>query len=130
MEAQVIWSDDGQRKLVREACDNPCPIERGMRLIGGKWKGSILWHLRDEPVRFNDLDRMLSGASKKMLAQRLKEMEADGLLVRHVRDVRPVAVSYEITDFGRSALSVLSLLKSWSEENTHSQLLGAEPGEV
>ena len=38
---------------LEETCLEPCPIERGMRLIGGKWKGSILWHLKDGPVRFN-----------------------------------------------------------------------------
>ncbi|CAM3593082.1 winged helix-turn-helix transcriptional regulator [Parendozoicomonas haliclonae] len=40
-------------------------MERGMRLIGGQWKGSILWHLKDGPVRFNELSRMLGEASKK-----------------------------------------------------------------
>ena len=49
------------------ACTEPCPIERGMRILGGKWKGSILWHLRDGPVRFNDLARQLGGASRKMV---------------------------------------------------------------
>lgn len=116
MDAQVEWGADGKRKQVRAGCDHPCPIERGMRLIGGKWKGSILWHLRAGPVRFNDLDRMLAGASKKMLAQRLKEMEADGLLTRRVISDRPVAVSYEITAFGRSALGVLAQLAGWAEE--------------
>ena len=61
-----------------EPCLEPCPIERGMRLIGGKWKGSILWHLKDGPVRFNDLVRQLGGASKKMVNQRLREMEGNG----------------------------------------------------
>ena len=118
MKAQVDWSEDGQRKIVRSGCAHPCPIERGMRLIGGKWKGSILWHLRDAPVRFNDLDRLVAGASKKMLAQRLKEMELDGLLVRQVLNERPVAVSYEITEFGRSALQVLVQLRDWAEART------------
>ena len=48
----------------------PCTIERGMRLIGGKWKGYILWHLKDKPVRFDELDRQLNEASKKMVTQR------------------------------------------------------------
>ena len=86
-----------------------------MRLIGGKWKGSILWHLKDGPVRFNDLARQLGGASKKVVNQRLKEMEALGLLERKVLSTRPIAVAYEITDFGRSALDVLDQLRAWSE---------------
>jgi len=86
-----------------------------MRIIGGKWKGSILWHLKDGPVRFNDLARMLGGASKKMISQRLREMEGTGLLNRKVINQRPVAVTYEITAFGRSALGVLEELRDWSE---------------
>lgn len=88
-----------------------------MRMIGGKWKGSILWHLKDGPVRFNDLARQLGGASKKMVNQRLKEMEELGLLERCVLSTRPIAVAYEITDFGRSALDVLDQLRVWSEEH-------------
>ena len=85
-------------------------------MIGGKWKGSILWHLKDGPVRFNDLARQLGGASKKMVNQRLKEMEEIGLVERKVLSTRPIAVAYEITDFGRTALDVLDQLRVWSEE--------------
>ena len=88
-----------------------------MRIIGGKWKGSILWHLQDGPVRFNDLARQLGGASKKMVTQRLKEMEDMGLVTRTVLSTRPIAVTYEITDLGRSSLTVLEQLKQWAEDN-------------
>ncbi len=88
-----------------------------MRIIGGKWKGSILWHLKDEPVRFNELARQLGGASKKVIVQRLKEMEANGLIMRQVINTRPIAVSYEITDFGKTALGILEQLKDWSESH-------------
>jgi len=103
------------RKVALEPCDEPCPIERGMRVIGGKWKGSILWHLKDGPVRFNDLVRQLGGASKRMVSQRLKELEGCGMVSRNVLSDRPVVVSYEITEFGRSALDVLEQLKEWAE---------------
>ena len=46
-----------------------------MRILGGKWTGSILWHLQDGPVRFNEISRQLGGASKKMVDQRLKELD-------------------------------------------------------
>ncbi len=116
MKAAVSIDHEG-RKTVSEPCLEPCPIERGMRLLGGKWKGSILWHLKDGPVRFNDLARQLGGASKKMVNQRLKEMEEMGLLERHVLSTRPIAVAYSITDFGRSALDVLDQLREWAEEH-------------
>ena len=98
-------------------CTEPCAIERGMRVIGGKWKGSILWHLRDGPVRFGVLSRQLGGASRKMVSQRLREMEAHGLITRTVVTERPLAVHYEMTDFGRSSLRVLDELRSWAEEH-------------
>jgi DNA-binding HxlR family transcriptional regulator len=111
----VVTVDGAGRKSVAEPCLEPCPIERGMRLLGGKWKGSILWHLKDGPVRFNDLARQLGGASKKMVNQRLKELETLGLVERHVISDRPIAVQYEITDFGRSALVVLDQMREWAE---------------
>ena len=101
----------------QETCNEPCPVERGMRIIGGKWKGSILWHLQEEPVRFNALARALGGATRKVLNDRLKEMEAQGLVRRTVLSERPIAVVYELTDFGRSALGVLEELRSWAEEH-------------
>ncbi|MCG8487635.1 MAG: helix-turn-helix transcriptional regulator [Chromatiales bacterium] len=116
MKAQ-IQIDVAGRKRVADACTEPCPIERGMRIIGGKWKGSILWHLQQGPVRFNDLVRQLGGASKKIVNQRLKEMEEIGLVKREVLSTRPVAVAYEITEFGRSSLDVLEQLKQWAEKN-------------
>ena len=88
-----------------------------MRILGGKWKASILWHLKDGPVRFNELSRMLGGASKKMVDQRLKELEVQGLVTREVICERPIAVTYEITEFGRTALDILEKLKDWTEDS-------------
>lgn len=105
------------KEINSPSCEQPCLIERGMRILGGKWKASILWHLKDGPVRFNELSRMLAGASKKMVDQRLKELEAQGLVTREIICTRPIAVTYEITDFGRTALAILEKLKDWTEEN-------------
>ena len=113
----VVKTDSKGRKKVLNVCTEPCAIEKGMRLIGGKWKGSIIYHLKDEPVRFNDLTRMLGGASKKMVDQRLKELESEGMVVRKVISDRPVAVTYELTDFGKTALSILDQLRIWSESH-------------
>lgn len=110
-----IDTDPKGHKQAVSPCLSPCPIERGMGILGGKWKGSILWHLKDGPVRFNDLARQLEGASKKMLAQRLKELETSGLVKREVMSTKPIAVTYEITDFGRTALGFLEELRQWAE---------------
>lgn len=113
----TMKTDSKADKKVIETCKEPCLIERGMRILGGKWKASILWHVKDGPVRFNELSRMLGGASKKMVDQRLKELEVHGLVKREVICERPIAVTYEITEFGRTALDILESLKDWSEEH-------------
>lgn len=100
-----------------QICSGPCSIERGMRMIGSKWTGSILFHLKDGPVRFNELTRQLGGASKKMIDQRLKELEKNDMITRTVISDRPIAVQYDLTDFGRSALGVLKIVKNWSEKH-------------
>jgi DNA-binding HxlR family transcriptional regulator len=108
-------SESTVREAADGTCADPCPVERGMRILGGKWTGSILWHLRDGPVRFNALARQLDGASKKMIAERLKELEQANLVRRKVLSTKPIAVTYEVTDFGRSALGILRSLKDWAE---------------
>ena len=114
MRARIEQDAKGRRQVI-EACLEPCPIERGMRIVGGKWTGSILWHLKDAPVRFNDLSRMVGGASKKMIAERLRQLESQGLVTRTVLDTSPVSVEYAITDFGKTALGFLDELRKWSE---------------
>lgn len=110
-----VTKDPRGRKTAVEACTEPCPIERGMRILGGKWTGSILWHLKDEPVRFNDLSRIIGGASKKMITDRLRHLEAHGLIEREVLETRPVGVAYQLTPHGRTALRCLDELRQWSE---------------
>ncbi len=114
MEAR-IETDARGRKTVENPCATPCPIERGMRILGGKWTGSILWHLKDEPVRFNDLARMIGGASKKMVTERLRQLEARGLVARRVVDGGPITVEYSITPLGQTALECLDALRRWAE---------------
>ncbi len=116
MESYVETDSYGRKKVFNQ-CTEPCSIEKGMRLIGGKWTGSIIYHLKDGPVRFNDLTRMLGGASKKMIDQRLKELESRDMVTRTVISDRPIAVTYELTEFGQSALDILETLRTWSESN-------------
>lgn len=127
--ANQKMNSDNSTDAIREntaTCLEPCAIERGMRLIGGKWKGSILWHLKDGALRFNQLCRQMEGASRKMTVQRLKEMENLGLVQRTVTSERPISVSYSITPLGRSALGVLELLKEWTEHYEKTQRLNRD----
>lgn len=66
-------------------------------------------------MRFNELTRALGGASKKIIDQRLKELESRHMVKRTVISERPIAVIYELTDTGASALDCLESLRAWSE---------------
>ena len=114
---QTEEENENDSALNHPPCSEPCPIEKGMALIGGKWKGSILWHLMAKPMRFNEIARQFPGASRKIINQRLKELEEHGLLKRDVLCERPIAVSYSLTPFGVSTTQVLQELKKWAEDN-------------
>ena len=119
MDARIVTR--GRVKSVTSPCLEPCPIERGMRVLGGKWTGSILWHVAREPIRFNDLARSIPAASKKMIAERLRHLEDEGLLTRHVLETSPVAVEYRVTSRGREAVAALDALREWAGGNVQAR---------
>ncbi len=88
-----------------------------LRMIGGKWKGWIVWELRDGPVRFGALKRTLSGVSEKILIQQLRELEDDGLVQREVFHQVPPRVEYALTELGRSLNDALTPLCEWGKAN-------------
>jgi DNA-binding HxlR family transcriptional regulator len=95
-----------------------CPVETGLELIGGRWKARILWKLYDHgTMRFGELRRGLPGITEKMLAQQLKELEHDQLIVRTQYPEMPPRVEYALSAFGRSLAPVLEALKAWGVEN-------------
>ena len=74
-----------------------CGLDASLDVIGGKWKGLILWALRSEAHRFGELRRVVEGISEKMLIQHLKEMEADGIVKRRDFKEVPPRVEYALT---------------------------------
>lgn len=90
-----------------------CPIEATLGLIGGKWKALILDHLTEGALRFGELQRMMPKITPKMLTQQLRELEVDGLIVRHVYPVVPPKVEYELTKFGQTVLPILDAMCAW-----------------
>lgn len=94
-----------------------CPVETGLQLIGGRWKARILWKLYHGTLRFGELRRGLPGITEKMLAQQLKELERDQLIIRTQYPEMPPRVEYSLSEFGRSLTPVLDALKAWGAEN-------------
>ena len=95
-----------------------CGLEAALAVVGGKWKPIVLWQLAPGPRRFGELRRLVTGISEKMLIQQLREMEADGIVVR--RDFReiPPRVEYSLTAFGVSLGQALKPLCDWGREHT------------
>ena len=92
-----------------------CPVEATIELIGGKYKSVILWHLIGGQKRFSELKRLLPRATEKMLAQQLRDLESDGLVIRTVYPVVPPKVEYSLSELGRTIIPVLDSMCSWGE---------------
>ncbi|MDR2109151.1 MAG: helix-turn-helix transcriptional regulator [Coriobacteriales bacterium] len=93
--------------------DLDCPVDATLGLIGGKYKGLILWHLVGATLRFGELRRLIPQATPKMLTQQLRELEADKLLTRTVYPVVPPKVEYSLTEFGLSLKPILDAMYDW-----------------
>ena len=98
---------------------NHCPVGATLDLIGGKYKALILWHLAKSKLRFSQLNKLIPGATAKMLTQQLREMEAQDLIHREVYPVVPPKVDYSLTDLGKSLMPVLIAMRDWGSEYLH-----------
>lgn len=96
---------------------DPCQISLTLDIIGGKWKGSILWWIKDEPKRFNELKRLLPDITQRTLTKQLREMMRDGLVIRTQYAEIPPRVEYSITELCKSLLPLLSDISSWGKEH-------------
>jgi len=94
-----------------------CNIEVAMEAIDGKWKILILWYLRDEKKRFNELQKSIYGITQKMLIQKLRDLEEDGIVHREVYPVVPPKVEYSLTQYGETLKPILKQLYFWGEEH-------------
>lgn len=87
-----------------------------IKLLDGRWKLLIVFHLFDGKVqRYSDLERLIPDISQKMLAQQLRQLEADGLVSRTVYPQVPPKVEYRLTSWGQSLCPVLDAMLKWAE---------------
>jgi DNA-binding HxlR family transcriptional regulator len=92
-------------------------VESALRLLEGRWKLVILFHLFGGQVqRFSDLEKLIPDVSQKMLAQQLRQLEADGIVVRTVYPQVPSKVEYRLTEWGQALCPALDALLSWAEK--------------
>ncbi len=90
-------------------------VENALRILEGRWKLVILFHLFGGAVlRFSELERSIPGISQKMLIQQLRQMEADGIVRRIVHHQVPPKVEYCLTDWGQALCPALDALLTWA----------------
>ena len=94
-----------------------CPVETTLGVLGGRWKPRILYQLRERPRRFNELRRLIPKVTQRMLTQHLRELEADGVVVRTVHEQVPPHVEYSFSAKGRTLLPLLDALAEWGRAN-------------
>ncbi|AIQ56799.1 winged helix-turn-helix transcriptional regulator [Paenibacillus borealis] len=93
-----------------------CPrLQKSMDIIGRRWTGLIIYQLLQGPQRFGAIEASLP-VSGRLLSERLKELEQEGIVLREVFPETPVRIQYSLTDKGRALESVIRDLQVWSED--------------
>jgi DNA-binding HxlR family transcriptional regulator len=92
-------------------------VQTTLKIIGGKWKLLILWHLKDGKKRFSELKRLIPEVTEKMLIQQLRELERDEIVDRNVQSDVPLRVEYSFTAYGESLMPVFILLCDWGQKH-------------
>lgn len=95
----------------------PCTLSLTMDLVGGKWKAVILYHLKSEAKRYNELRKEMPSVTEMTLSLQLKQLERDGLVSRSVYGEKPpVKVVYSLTILGKSLVPVLEAITKWGNQ--------------
>lgn len=92
-----------------------CPVEVTTEVIGGKWKSTILWWLRQSAKRPSELVQLIPGISQKVLTRQLRELEADGLIDRQIYPETPPRVEYSLTTQGETLRAIIELMCDWGK---------------
>ena len=101
-------------ELARPAC---CGLyHRAVELIGKRWTGAIVLVLLDGPLHFSGIRQLVPELSDRLLSERLKELEAEGVVQRRVLDGAPVRVEYSLTEKGQALEPAIRALKQWGRE--------------
>lgn len=94
-----------------------CPkYEKAFEILGKRWTGLIIKVMMEGPKRFSDLSSQIPNMSDRMLGERLKELEALGIIKRNVYPETPVRIEYELTVKGRALDNALKEVQAWATE--------------
>ena len=93
-----------------------CDVEATLSVIGGRWKPILICRLLSGRKRFGELCRLAPNATERMITLQLRELEADGILSRHVHAEVPPRVEYEVTEYGRSLQPIIAAMQDWGSD--------------
>ena len=94
-----------------------CPAyTRAIEIIGRRWSGAIIRSMLAGATRFSEILAAVPGLSDRLLSERLKELEAEGIVMRSVAPTTPVRIEYSLTEKGRGLASVVRAVADWVEE--------------
>ncbi len=102
--------------------DQACPTRLALDRIADKWTVLIVGRLATGTRRFGELRRDIDGISAKVLTQKLRELERDGLITRKVYPSIPPKVEYSLTPLGNTLISLLDAVRAWAEDHIESVL--------
>ena len=101
-----------------------CPMSIALAVVGGKWKGMILYHLHEDTQRFNQLMRLIPSITQRMLTRQLRELEAHGVIERRIYPQIPPKVEYSLSDLGQTVIPVIQQLSAWGRQYQDSSAFG------
>jgi DNA-binding HxlR family transcriptional regulator len=107
-----------ENPMRNEVCQYGCPVEATLDVIGGKWKGVILYKLLERTRRFSELKRELPAITQRMLTLQLRELEEDGIVHREIYKEIPPKVEYSLTEFGKTLEPILLAMLTWGDQYT------------
>ena len=104
--------------FTREKCESHLgAIDDALYVIGGKWKPPLIWILLKGPMRFGELGKMMPDIALKVLSRQLKELEAEGIVIRKAYPEVPPRVEYSLSKKGESLRDIMELMSEWSRKN-------------
>ena len=92
-----------------------CPVDLTLQIVGGRWKGIVIWNLREGKLRFGELKKALVSINDKMLSQVLRELEEQGVVNRKVFDVMPPKVEYSLSREGKKLLPIMQAMSDYGQ---------------
>ena len=93
-----------------------CPVDATISKIGGKYKAVILYHLGNDTLRYNQIRKKIPAITDKILAQQLRELESDNLIIKKIYPIIPPKTEYSLSELGKTLIPLLDSMCEWGQQ--------------